>query len=186
MRHLAVTDVLSVQPHVETGIHAFKFQKGPGQILLFFKQKPMYIGTARVFLRNIRRVRRKGVADICVLVPAVSIILPDAGNRYLLKTGYVKIRPVKFFFQIINTVKKPEFPGTVQHMYTVRGLSVFHQTFHSSARRYIVGTIRHSSLMKDRQIFVMLRYDQSISSQMRRWIYTKKVFSSGCPSPTHR
>ena len=91
VRHLAVAQILSVQPGIKAGVHPLEFQIGPGRRLALFKSKMPDIGAAGIVQRHIGRVGGEGITDICVLVAVITVILPDPGDGDLLKTAGVRL-----------------------------------------------------------------------------------------------
>ncbi len=67
MTYLAVAHIAAVKPYIKAGIHPLKMQIGPGSTLIPLIAEITDIGTARVILRNIGRIKGKGIADIGVL-----------------------------------------------------------------------------------------------------------------------
>src|SRR5699024_8878147 len=64
----AVAQEGAVEPDVEAGVNTLEVQVGLGGICIAFIDKIVQISTAGIFIRNIGRVCREGIADVGVLV----------------------------------------------------------------------------------------------------------------------
>ena len=73
---LAVPDISPVQPDIEAGIHPLKIQEHARDLGIPVPLKTMEIGPAGIVLGNIRRIKRKRIADICVLLAVIAAHLP--------------------------------------------------------------------------------------------------------------
>ena len=68
VRYLAVSDVMTVQPHIKTGINPFKIQVCPGSKNVFAIIESMHISTAGYVMWKIGRIKGKGVAYVRILM----------------------------------------------------------------------------------------------------------------------
>ena len=76
MGNLAVTDIGSVDPHIEAAVYAFKDQIGAGCGRLDLIGKGSAVGTAGIQMRYVGRVAGKRIADVGVLVMVIAVVLP--------------------------------------------------------------------------------------------------------------
>ena len=159
MRHLAVSDIASVEPYIKTGVHTLKVQAGPGRRCVLPVDKITHIGSARVVLRHIRRIKGKRIPDIGILMPVIALHLPYAGHFDPVIRRCVKILLIKRILQFIDAGIIPETPFSVQHLQAVRILPPLHQRIHPHRCRDIVRPGRHGVLMEHAQVFIVSWYD---------------------------
>jgi hypothetical protein len=157
--HLAVPHILSVEPHIEAGVHTLKVQVSPGSRLILFPLEYMAVRAAGILLGHIGGIQGKRIVHIGVLVTVISMHLPHGGHRDsapLLSRRHVLL--VELLLQVIDAVIVAEIPLSVQKHETGGILSVLHQILLPSVRRYVVGSAGHGILMQDFQILIMSRH----------------------------
>ena len=112
MRDLAEADELSVEPDIETGIHALEVQKQIVRRELFIEREFSDIESAGVLIRDKRRVGREGIFEIAVernIVAAVNIGLPTARDGYFIKPALADIFG-RLAQDIFKAFEKAEIP----------------------------------------------------------------------------
>ncbi len=148
MGYLAITDIIPIQPYIKAGIHTFKIQICFRRILFLPVIKFIDISTTRIIPGNIRRIKRKRIADVGILVGVVSGHLPDPGNIYPFISRIIITIFIKFLFQVIYAVIIAEFPFPAQNLYAVRVLPFFHKRVHLPGCRDIIRAGRHRIFMQ--------------------------------------
>ena len=160
---LAVTHVVAVEPYVETGIHALKVQKRARRFRIPVPRKAVQIGAAGVVLGDIRRVKRKRIANVGVLGTVVASQLPAERHRLLFPplAGLI-IRQIEKILQIVDARIKGKAPlASAQHLQAVRTLPVPDHHVVARRRRHVVSPPRLGVLVKDREIFIKSLNDQN-------------------------
>ena len=79
--NLTVPHIIAVEPDIKAGSNALKVQKRTGRNFILMIDKITDVRTTGIVFRNIRRVCRERITDICILVMVVAVILPDARHR---------------------------------------------------------------------------------------------------------
>ena len=121
MGNLTVTYILSIYPDIKAGIHPFKIQICSGRLLWYFIVKFPDIGSAWILLWNIRRIQWNRIPHVSILVAVIPVILPHPRHLYLCKSAAVISLFVKFFLQIVDTVKILKLPCSIHKRSSTSG-----------------------------------------------------------------
>ena len=172
VRYLAVADVGSVEPHVEAGVHSLKVQEGERRFGIAGPLEAVQIGPAGIILRDIGRIEGEGIAGVGVLVTVVTAHLPAEGHLLLYPplAGLI-IRQIKMILQVMDAGIKGEAPWTsAQHLQAVGALSVPGQHIIAGGARDVVGPVRHSILVEDREVLIESWNDQNRTPFLFRFV----------------
>ncbi len=153
VRYLAVPDIDSVEPHIKAGIHPLEVQPHFRRFLIGGIVKFIHIRAARIVLRDIRRIKRKRIADIRILMSVISGHLPDPRNIHLRVRRDIISGLIERVLPRVNAAAVAEAPFPAQHLHTVRFLSAHNRILHAPGRRNVVRPGRHGVFVKHLQIF---------------------------------
>ena len=109
----AVAQEGAVEPDVEAGVNTLEVQVGLGSICIAFIDKIVQVSTAGIFIRNIGRVCREGIADVGVLVLVVTVVLPNAGDGDHIPAGCIVVFVVELIFEVVDALAVPELPVVI-------------------------------------------------------------------------
>ena len=163
VRDLAVAHIAAVEPHIEAGIHAFEIQESAGRVGIPVPGEAVQIGAAGIILRDVGRVKRKRIADVCVLRAVIAPHLPAKGHRFLFPplAGLV-VRQIKKILQIMDAGIKGKAPGaSAEHLQAVGALPVPYRHVIAAGGRNVISPFRQGVLVKNQEIFVESLHDQN-------------------------
>ena len=123
-----------------------------------------YITAAGVFVGNVRGICRERIANVGVVVPVVTVVLPDAGNRDSVVVFRAKAQFIEQIGQIVNIGVVLKFPISVEQLEPVGTLTMFHQIIPAAGCRNVLGALGHGALMGDLQVFVSRGNDHGFVS----------------------
>ena len=154
MGHLIVAQVLTVEPCVQAGVHTLKVQICSGGVLVCGVLELGYIAAAGIFIGYIGRVSGERIADVCVVVLVITVVLPDTGNRNSIIVSGVKTQFIEQVGQIVDIGIILEFPISVEKLEAVGVFPVFYQIIPALRSRNVVGTLGHGSFVGNLKILV--------------------------------
>ena len=161
VRYLAVADKAAVQPYIKAGVDTFEIQVCTRRSRIFFIIKAMYISTARVDHRDIRRIHRERIAVVCILVQVTAVVLPHARHRNILKTGRIIAFPVKFILQVIDIFIISEFPCPGEQQKAIRCLTLLRKQLPRCRSGDIISTVRERIFVKYAKVFKVIWNDHN-------------------------
>ena len=163
MGHLAVADVLTVQPYIVTGIHALKIQVSFGCRCILHISKGPYISAAGILHRDVRGINGERVTDVGILMVVIAMILPGSRHRDGIIVGGAEAVLIELFLQIVNAGVILEFPVAGQQLEAVGMLPMLHQVIHPLGSGDEICPAGHGVFMEYKEIFIMLWYDHGIA-----------------------
>ena len=157
VRNFAVAQECTVQPHIEAGVNTFKVQVGFGCICIAFIHEVVQVGTARILIRNKRRISGERITNVGILMLVITVILPDTGNGNRSPGRGIIVLFKEEILKIVDAFTVLEFPVVVQQLEPIGMLPVFHQVIHSAGCRDEVRSVGCGAYMMGMQVFVIGR-----------------------------
>ena len=131
MGHLAEAHKRTVEPDIEAGVHTLKVQICARSFLILHIIELVYICAAGIFVGHIGRIGREGVVDIGVLMPVVTVVLPDAWYRDAVPALRLEVFLVEKLLEVVDTFAISELPVAVEKLESVGVFPVFHKFVHT-------------------------------------------------------